>query len=163
MRRNTSILIDFHGVKLFKLMLLDFISDDFYTTSDYACVINICTLTAARTKMPALYLSGIILFVGLKNDEQVGLDIWESESDTERDDRHTDQRKIPLIYTKQGSISIHKYINYIPRVLRLLSLPPTLSSSDSESDSGTSVPCGCVGVCSKDRNLLLAGVFLESS
>lgn len=30
------------------------------------------------------YLSGTTLFVGLRNVEQVGLDLWESESETER-------------------------------------------------------------------------------
>lgn len=37
------------------------------------------------SKKLLLYLSGTILFVGLKNVEQVGLDLWESESDTVRD------------------------------------------------------------------------------
>lgn len=35
--------------------------------------------------MLVIYLSGTVLFVGLKNVEHVGLDLWESESDTVKD------------------------------------------------------------------------------
>ncbi len=40
-----------------------------------------------KNKMLLIYLSGTILFVGLKNVEQVGLDLWESESDTVSDNK----------------------------------------------------------------------------
>lgn len=95
--------------------------------------------------------------MGLKNVEHVGLDLCESESDTVKDDkdefvRNQMQRKSGIIYKM-----------YIPRVLRILGPPPCLSSSDSESDSGTKVPCGWVGVCSKDRQLVLRGVLVCDS
>lgn len=41
----------------------------------------------AQDKMLLIYLSGTILLVGLKNVEQVGLDLWESESDTVNDNK----------------------------------------------------------------------------
>lgn len=47
-----------------------------------------CTyLKKAQDKMLLIYLSGTILLVGLKNVEQVGLDLWESESDTVNDNK----------------------------------------------------------------------------
>lgn len=42
-------------------------------------------MNKAISKKLLTYLSGTILFVGLKNVEQMGLDLWESQSDTVRD------------------------------------------------------------------------------
>ena len=38
--------------------------------------------------MLLIYLSGMVLFVGLRNVEQLGLDLWESESDTGKHNKH---------------------------------------------------------------------------
>lgn len=40
-----------------------------------------------------LYLSGMTLFVGLRNVEQVGLDMWESESETNREKEREQKRE----------------------------------------------------------------------
>lgn len=68
--------------------------------------------------MLLIYLSGTILFVGLETVEQVGVDLYESESDTVKDNehervKHQIQKTGPHFYTYLQNL--HTY-NLVPPI-----------------------------------------------